>query len=239
MEAARAASWRRPGRRGRPASRPPRGSARAIRAQPLISVHFWVQASIVDARRRPPLVAAVGQRGLPERDAVVEARVVDAVRGRRSPCSLYEPYPTSRYLHALGLAGASPKYSATCACTSGVSIHAIHLSMQFGCCGLGRHHPGVRPAGHALAGHDWRRPARRAASSVFTGTARSCRRRVVPLREVVDLVARTADQYLPTHGRCCLSSSTAASNCGWVSSYGSVMPSSGWCALRYSAASAM
>ena len=56
--------------------------------------------------------------------------------------------------------------------------------------------------------------------------------------EVVDLVLNS-DQYWPTNGRCAWRSATAASNCGCVSSYGSVMPSSGWCALRYIAASAM
>ena len=39
----------------------------------------------------------------------------------------------SRIEQAFGLAGASPKYSATWACVSGVIIQAIHLSMQFGC----------------------------------------------------------------------------------------------------------
>src|SRR6476660_5094850 len=35
--------------------------------------------------------------------------------------------------HALVCAGASPKYSATCALTSGEVIQSIHLYMQFGC----------------------------------------------------------------------------------------------------------
>ncbi len=38
---------------------------------------------------------------------------------------------------------------------------------------------------------------------------------------------------------CVFSSSTAASNCSCVSSYGSVIPRSGLCAIRYIAASAM
>src|SRR5712691_3398024 len=46
-------------------------------------------------------------------------------------------------------------------------------------------------------------------------------------------------QYFLTSGRCWASSATAAWNCGWVSSYGSAMPSSGLVALRYSAASAI
>src|ERR1051325_11015651 len=46
-------------------------------------------------------------------------------------------------------------------------------------------------------------------------------------------------QYLLIIGFCCFSSVIAASNCGCVSSYGSVMFRSGWCAFRYIAASAM
>ena len=46
-------------------------------------------------------------------------------------------------------------------------------------------------------------------------------------------------QYFSISGFWSASSFTAAWNCGWVSSYGSVMPSDGWCVLRYSAASAI
>ena len=48
-----------------------------------------------------------------------------------------------------------------------------------------------------------------------------------------------AAQYRPTMDDCCLSSSTAASSCSVVSSYGSVIPRSGLCAFKYRAASAM
>src|SRR5579859_1587845 len=46
-------------------------------------------------------------------------------------------------------------------------------------------------------------------------------------------------QYDFSSGRWFASSLTAAWNCGWVSSYGSVMPRLGWCVSRYSAASAI
>src|SRR5262249_24760335 len=46
-------------------------------------------------------------------------------------------------------------------------------------------------------------------------------------------------QYFSISGRCDASRLTAAWNCGWVSSYGSVMPSDGLAVLRYSAASAI
>jgi hypothetical protein len=46
-------------------------------------------------------------------------------------------------------------------------------------------------------------------------------------------------QYFLTSGRCSLSSATVASNCGFVSSYGSLIPSDGFERIRYSAASAI
>ena len=46
-------------------------------------------------------------------------------------------------------------------------------------------------------------------------------------------------QYFSISGRCWASRLTAAWNCGWVSSYGSVMPSDGLAVFRYSAASAI
>ncbi len=46
-------------------------------------------------------------------------------------------------------------------------------------------------------------------------------------------------QYFSISGRCPASRFTAAWNCGWVSSYGSVMPRLGLCLDRYSAASAI
>ncbi len=46
-------------------------------------------------------------------------------------------------------------------------------------------------------------------------------------------------QYFSISGFWLASRVTAAVNCGWVSSYGSVMPSDGWWVLRYSAASAI
>src|SRR3954468_20894069 len=61
---------------------------------------------------------------------------------------------------------------------------------------------------------------------------------VVPFLKL-SISSEKSDQYLPTQGRCCLSRSTAASNWGCISSYGSVIPRSGLCALRYNAASAM
>jgi hypothetical protein len=54
-----------------------------------------------------------------------------------------------------------------------------------------------------------------------------------------DICAGALLQYCFTSGCWPLSRFTAAWNCGWVSSYGSVMPSEGSWALRYSAASAM
>src|ERR1051325_10899300 len=46
------------------------------------------------------------------------------------------------------------------------------------------------------------------------------------------------DQYFETSPACTFRSATAAWNCVWFSSYGSVIPRAGECAFRYSAASA-
>src|ERR1051326_3038052 len=46
-------------------------------------------------------------------------------------------------------------------------------------------------------------------------------------------------QYFLTSGRCCFSSAIVASNCGFVSSYGSLIPSDGFVFERYKAASAI
>src|SRR3954453_16690776 len=46
-------------------------------------------------------------------------------------------------------------------------------------------------------------------------------------------------QYFLTSGFCCLSRLTAASNCFWLSSYGSLIPRLGSFCDRYSAASAI
>src|SRR5436190_23897614 len=46
-------------------------------------------------------------------------------------------------------------------------------------------------------------------------------------------------QYFLTSGFCCFSSATAASNCCWFSSYGSLIPSDDFVFERYSAASAI
>src|SRR5450432_4775008 len=59
---------------------------------------------------------------------------------------------------------------------------------------------------------------------------------VVPMtvEALVKLVISSlyTDQYLATHGCWALSRATAASNWGWVSSYGSVIPSEGLAVLR-------
>src|SRR3954451_24514215 len=46
-------------------------------------------------------------------------------------------------------------------------------------------------------------------------------------------------QYFLTSGRCLFSSAMVAANCGFVSSYGSLIPSDGFVFERYSAASAI
>ena len=55
----------------------------------------------------------------------------------------------------------------------------------------------------------------------------------------IEISCEASPQYFLINGRCCFSRATAAWNCGWVSSYGSVMPRLGFVFDRYSAASAI
>src|ERR1044072_6834317 len=68
----------------------------------------------------------------------------------------------------------------------------------------------------------------------------SCAGHAAPATESPDSNASTSSdhtfQYLLTRPFCCFSRLMAASSWSDVSSYGSVMPRSGWCALRYIAA---
>src|ERR1700751_2735202 len=61
---------------------------------------------------------------------------------------------------------------------------------------------------------------------------------VVPL-ENSEISCEARSQYFLISGCCSLSRATVALNCGWVSSYGSVMPRLGLILDRYSAASAI
>ena len=55
----------------------------------------------------------------------------------------------------------------------------------------------------------------------------------------MEISCEASPQYFLMSGRCCFSSAIVASNCGCVSSYGSVIPRAGFVFDRYSAASAI
>ena len=62
-----------------------------------------------------------------------------------------------------------------------------------------------------------------AASSVLVCNGHAAPTTVVPFWNS-EISSEARSQYFLISGCCCLSRFTAASNCGWVSSYGSVMP---------------
>ena len=104
--------------------------------------------------------------------------------------------------HAFGLAGASPKYSATCAWTCGVAIQAIHLYMQFGCLAFDASiqvsaQPVIPSVGTTASTVDAR--ALEGVGLVRPGRSDDD----VAAREVVDLVG-VAAQYLPMKAVLCL-----------------------------------
>src|SRR5437762_14379213 len=77
-----------------------------------------------------------------------------------------------------------------------------------------------------------------AATSVLVWYGQAAPTTVVPLWNS-EISCEARSQYFLISGRCCLSRLTAASNCDWLSSYGSVMPRLDCVFIRYSAASAI
>src|SRR5579875_1998786 len=126
---------------------------------------------------------------------------------------------------------------ACCACTFGVVTHCIHLYAQFGC---GAFVASIQVSAQPVAPSDGIVSATGAlsATNVFVWYGQAAPSTVAPLwNRLISCEARP--QYFLISERCCFSRFTAALNCGWVSSYGSVMPSFGCFFARYSAASAI
>src|SRR3954447_12506118 len=139
--------------------------------------------------------------------------------------------------HARGFAGVSPKKIACCACTFGVETHFSHMYAQFGCFACADNiHVSAQPVAPSLGivsltgalspisvfvwyGHD----APTTASWLLNRSISS----------------DASAQYFLISGFCCFSRLTAASNCFWFSSYGSLIPSDGCAFERHSAASAI
>ncbi len=167
-------------------------------------------------------VAAVGDRRLPELDrlevrgrrigVVLLARALRlACPSRRTPsCS-----PASRRSRspAAPAPSASRRTSSTCRRSSGAAT-----SWRASTCRPSRSRP---PSGSCPS----RAPCRRCSVLVWYGHDAP----IVASPFLNRSISSDASaQYFLTSGFCCLSSSTAASNCSCVSSYGSSMPSSGF-----------
>src|SRR6516164_6352800 len=123
------------------------------------------------------------------------------------------------------------------ACTFGVLMYCIHLYAQFMCGALAASiqvsaQPVAPSAGTVDPIVKW------SAFSALTWYGQPAPTVALPfLKSKISWEA--SPQYFSISGRWAASRLTAAWNWGWVSSYGSVMPSDGLVVFRYSAASAI
>src|SRR5512133_619326 len=111
------------------------------------------------------------------------------------------------------------------ACTFGVDTHAIHIVAQVGCFALD---DSIHVSSQPVA------PSRGIRSFTGTFAARSV---LVWYGHDAPMVASpflnseisspASTQYFFTSGRCFFSNDTTASNCFWLSSYGSLIPRDG------------
>src|SRR5919109_3626826 len=120
---------------------------------------------------------------------------------------------------------------ACCACTFGVDTHLIHITAQFGCFALAEIiHVSAQPVAPSFGTRSF--TGAFAPCSVFVWYGHDAPIVASPfLNRSISSDAST--QYFLTSGFCCLSSATAASNCFWLSSYGSSIPRSGCVLDRY------
>ena len=137
----------------------------------------------------------------------------------------------------LELAGASPKYSAIWAFTSGETMWFSHRyeQLMFGVSFLiiqVSDQPVAPSVGLVVPTVSWSALARFAVSCQPWDSVTAPEASPWPC-------LTTSAQYSATSGFCCCTSLTAASNWAWSSAYGFLMPSCGWVDIRYTAASAM
>src|ERR1041385_2089880 len=141
------------------------------------------------------------------------------------------------YGHAFGLTGVSPNTRACFASTCGVVTYFIHMYAQFGC---GARFASIQVSAQPVA------PSVGIVSSTGAFAAFSCSvwyGQPAPittspfLKSEISSVAEF--QYRFSSGFCFFSSETAASSCGFVSSYGSLIPCDACVFIRYRAASAI
>ena len=232
-----AAPSRSRGCRCRTPAAPPRPCATRCRpatvvdAQPLISGPGLRPVAVVLAGHvGAPVEALRGRRGpvpdlvevRPRRRRGTSCRS-SCPRSPRRPCCWPAPHRTTRPPAAFTFGRDDPVHP---------HVGAVRVL------GLRRDHPGVRPAGRALARQD--RLDRRLVGlgEVGDDLPGGADHRVAGL-ERLDLLGVVATSTRRCSRSASLSRATAASNCLSSSAYGFLMPSSGLVFIRYSAASAM
>src|ERR671923_2628210 len=126
------------------------------------------------------------------------------------------------YEHASLLAGVSPNEIACSACTFGVEIHFSHMYAQLGCFACAESiHVSAQPVAPSLGIRSF--TGTFAACSVFVWYGHDAPITASPFLNR-SISSDASAQYFLIRGFCRLSSLTAASSCGFVSSYGSSIP---------------
>src|SRR4051794_15932291 len=139
--------------------------------------------------------------------------------------------------HAFVLAGVSPKEIPCWACTFGVETHFIQRYAQFGCFDLDESiHVSAQPVAPSLGIRSL--TGTLSALSVLVWYGQEAPSTASPFLNR-SISSEASAQYFFSNGRCCFIRLTAAPNCFWFSSYGSVIPRLGFVLARYSAASAI
>src|SRR5581483_7065875 len=124
--------------------------------------------------------------------------------------------------HALRFAGVSPNEIACSACTFGVDTHFIHMYAQLGCCACADSiQVSAQPVAPSFGIRSFTGVF--ASWSVIVWYGQDAPITASPFLNR-SISSDASAQYFLISGRCCLSRFTAASSCGCVSSYGSLMP---------------
>src|SRR5262245_12367095 len=114
---------------------------------------------------------------------------------------------------------------ACCACTSGVETHPSHLYAQFGCFAWAESiHVSAQPVAPSLGIRSL--TGTLAATRVLVWYGHDAPMTASPFLKR-SISSDASAQYLRTSGFCAFKSATAAPNCFWFSSYGSLIPSDG------------